>query len=77
MRGFKFELNEVKTDLMLYNDRNQRSVQVAKNMMALCEKVFFALKLRSDDSSVLVSIAASGRSSKCRLDGFGSFSIEQ
>lgn len=62
---------------MSYSERNQRSLQVPKNLIALCEKVFFALKLRSDDSSVLVSVVASGRSSECRLDVFGSFSVEQ
>lgn len=39
-----------------------------KNMIALCKKILFALKLRSDESSVLVSVAASGQSSECRLD---------
>lgn len=63
---------------MSHSERNQRSLQVPKNLIALCEKVFFALKLRSDDSSDdSNSVVASGWSSECRLDVFGSFSVEQ
>lgn len=40
--------------------RKKRSVQVAKNMIVLCKQVFFAVKLKNNDFSVLVSIVASG-----------------
>lgn len=59
-------MNEVESDPMSHNKMNE--CKSHENMIALCKKILFALKLRSDESSVLVSVAASGRSSECRLD---------
>lgn len=68
--------NKVKWDLTSQWEE-KKSVQVAKNMIILCKQVFFAVKLRNNDMSVLVSIVASGRSADCHFYGFGSFSLEQ
>lgn len=70
-------MNEVETGLISHNESNQRNIQVPKNMVAMYKKLFFALKLRSDDSGVLLCVIVSGRNSVSHLDSFGSFSIGQ
>ena len=70
VRWFKSEMNEVESDLTSHDERNQRSVHVPQNMIALCQKAFFCSKTKK-------WVLRLRRSSECHLEGFGSFSVEQ